>query len=223
MKEKRTCIVCNGEPLPESMLRNHIARSDMVIAADGGIRQLLRIDRAPDIHIGDMDSSEADSIEQSGARETIRHPRDKDRSDSELAVSLALERGADRITLLSAAGLRMDHFLSNLCLLTNYPGILFIVDETFTAFGLSNRICRCEIECEQDSTVSVFSFGDRVQGLSLKGTKWEVDGADLSPGSLGLSNKAAAKVVSISIDSGNLIVFSECDVDAIRIGLSAEE
>jgi thiamine pyrophosphokinase len=218
MKEKRTCIVCNGEPLPESMLRNHIARSEMVIAADGGIRQLLRIDYAPDIHIGDMDSSEADSIKQSGARETIRHPRDKDHSDSELAVSLALERGAERIILLSAAGLRMDHFLSNLCLLTNYPGMLFIVDETFTAFGLSNRICRCEIECEQDATVSVFSFGDRVQGLSLKGTKWEVDGAELIPGSLGLSNKVTAQVVSISIDSGNLIVFSECDVDAIRIG-----
>ena len=218
MKGKRTCIVCNGEPLPESMLRNHIARSDMVIAADGGIRQLLRIDRAPDIHIGDMDSSEAGSIERSGAGETIRHPHDKDRSDSELAVSLALKRGAERITLLSAAGLRMDHFLSNLCLLINHPGRLFMADETLTAFGLSNSIWRCEMECEQNATVSVFSFGDQVQGLSLKGTKWELDGTDLFPGSLGLSNKAAAQVVSISIDSGNLIVLTECDVDKIRIG-----
>jgi thiamine pyrophosphokinase len=218
MMEKRTCIVCNGEPLPESMLRSHIARSDIVIAVDGGIEQLLRIHRVPDIHIGDMDSSEADSIEQSGAGETIRHPREKDRSDSELAVSLAVERGARRITLLSAAGLRMDHFLSNLCLLSNYPGRLFIADETFTAFGLSNRVWRCEMECQQDATVSVFSFGDRVRGLSLKGTKWELDGADLFPGSLGLSNIAVARVVSISVDSGNLIVLAECDVDAIRIG-----
>jgi len=217
MGQKRTCIICNGEPLPESMLRDHIERSDLVIAANGGIQQLIRIGHTPDIHVGDMDSSVAASVKPGALPEVIRLHHDKDQSDSEIAVSLALQRGTDSITLLSAAGLRMDHFFSNLSLLINHPGKLFLVDGTFAAFALSDIVCRCQIECEPDATVSVFAFGDRVRGLTLKGTKWALDGADLNPGSLGLSNTAIENVVFISINSGNLIVFAECDVDAIRI------
>ncbi len=217
MTLKKACIVCNGEALPKPLLVAHVSEADFVIAADGGVRQLLEAGLKPNLYIGDMDSSDVSVLSSDDSVETVTFDRDKNESDSELAVHSAISYGADRIILLSASGNRLDHTFSNLSLLSRYPGRLFLVDERLTCFALSDDIGSCQIECGKDKLVSVFSFGDAVSGLSIAGTKWELDGATLSPGSLGLSNMSAKRTVSVSIRSGCLMVFAECNPDNIRV------
>src|SRR5439155_10990786 len=48
-----------------------------------------------------------------------RHPVDKDATDLELALDVARDRGAARITVVGGAGGRLDHFLANVALLTS--------------------------------------------------------------------------------------------------------
>lgn len=217
MTLKKACIVCNGEALPESMLVAYVSEADLVIAADGGVRQLLKAGFKPDIYIGDMDSSNESVLLSDDSVEIVTYDRDKNESDSELAVHHAINRGAARIILVSASGNRLDHTYSNLSLLSRHPGRLFLIDGKLICFALSSDIRSCRIEFGKGKLVSVFPFGDQVSGLSISGTKWELDEATLSSGSLGLSNMSVEKTVSISIRTGCLMIFAECRFDNIRI------
>ena len=217
MKPKTACVVCNGATLPEELLRAHVLRSDLVIAADGGLKRLTQIGITPDLLVGDMDSLGTLSHDDTNAVEVITYPCDKDISDSEIAVSTALQRGAETVVLLCADGKRMDHFFSNLSLLACYPGRLFLIDQTFTAVALGDKVGQCEIAAEPDAIISVFALGDEVHGLNIEGTKWELSETNLGVGSIGLSNKAVEKKVAISISSGVLLIFAECDIDKINI------
>ena len=66
--------------------------------------------------IGDMDSlSDEDRarLEARGCR-FVEHPRAKDETDLELALTYAVQEGAREIVILGALGGRLDHLLANL-------------------------------------------------------------------------------------------------------------
>lgn len=93
---------------------------DLVVAADGGAAACERLGLRPDLVVGDMDSLDAAVLEtlERDSVEIRRVPRDKDETDSELALLTALERGAGRITVVGAfGGPRLDHELANVALL----------------------------------------------------------------------------------------------------------
>src|SRR5688572_12733305 len=94
----------------------HLDDADLVIAADGGAESLDAFRRRPDVLVGDMDSVGAALIErlEAAGTEVERHPADKERSDTELALETAVTRGATEIVLLGAiGGNRLDHELAN--------------------------------------------------------------------------------------------------------------
>ena len=93
-------------------------RGRVTVAADGGIRFFIKTNRHPDILIGDFDSSPKMSRRYLSQFEVITHPADKDKTDSQLAVELALERGALDIELCGALSTdEIDHTLGNIFLL----------------------------------------------------------------------------------------------------------
>ena len=59
---------------------------------------------------------------------------------------------------------------------------------------------------ELEKEFSVFSIGQSL-GVNLSGGKWEINDAELSPGSIGLHNVAVADKLMISCSDGNLLVF----------------
>ncbi|MBU1318737.1 MAG: thiamine diphosphokinase, partial [candidate division Zixibacteria bacterium] len=217
MSRTCACIVCDGEPASSEVLREFVERCSLIIAADGGIEQLKQIGVVPDLLIGDMDSAAEALTGGAAGAEIIRYPQDKNESDSELAVVEALKRGADRVLLLSAAGKRSDHFFSNLAILTRHAGRVFLVDGNFAVFSLDAETSGSRLKIEQHKRLSVFSFGESVQGLAVSGTKWELNDVTIQAGSLGLSNEATGAAVTISIQSGTLLVFAECRPDDIEV------
>ena len=97
-----------------------LADADLVIAADGGATSLDALGRRPDLLVGDMDSTDPSLVERlaSSGTTVVRHPADKDASDTALAVGEALSAGATDLVILGAVrGERLDHALANLLLL----------------------------------------------------------------------------------------------------------
>ncbi len=111
-------IFANGDYKPP-LKGLEIKDDDLVIAADGGSRHCQTLNIKPQILIGDMDSTDPDLLDEweAGEVEIIRFPEDKDQTDLELAITLAQEKGAEKIVIHGAVGGRLDMSFGNLGLL----------------------------------------------------------------------------------------------------------
>ena len=115
----RTIIVASGQPNKGDTWRKWVRAGDRIIGADGGAARALAWGLAPDLVIGDLDSLSARQRKALEARGCpfLVHPRAKDDTDLELALTYAAEQGAQEIVILGALGGRLDHTLANLLLL----------------------------------------------------------------------------------------------------------
>jgi len=206
----RAVVVADGDPAPSDA---RIAEeAELLIAADGGAGWLEEIGRRPDILVGDLDSVDPAVVRRLAAAgtEVIRHPAEKDASDSELALGVALERGADEVVMLGAlGGGRLDHELANLLLLADpeLPGRdLRIVRAGTTVRVLAGR-ASLELGCGPGSVVTLLPVGGNAQGVATRGLRYPLDGETLRVGrSRGLSNEVVEAPASVWLGSGTLLV-----------------
>ncbi len=113
----RVIIFANGDYLPQG----EPLPSDVLIAADGGARHLMKLGLTPGLVIGDLDSLcafERVALEEAGA-EIIAYPPRKDQTDLELALKKAREFHPDEIVIYGALGARWDMTFANLLLLAH--------------------------------------------------------------------------------------------------------
>jgi thiamine pyrophosphokinase len=117
----KALIFANGLTYDGPMSRRVIAQANgaLTIAADGGVRVARDYGVSLQAVIGDMDSVEPHELETLGAAgvEILRYPPQKNETDLELALLLAVERGANWIRVLGAMGGRLDQTLANIYLL----------------------------------------------------------------------------------------------------------
>jgi thiamine pyrophosphokinase len=115
----RAIIVAGGQAGGNEDWRRWVWEGDWIIGADGGAAQALAWGLVPHLVIGDMDSLPGEAraaLEAQGSRFVV-HPRAKDETDLELALTYATQRGAREIVVLGALGGRLDHTLANVLLL----------------------------------------------------------------------------------------------------------
>jgi thiamine pyrophosphokinase len=85
------------------------------IAADGGMRHARSLGVTPDLWVGDFDSTSPELLAAWPDVERQPYPAAKNETDGELAVSVAIGRGAARVILAGAlGGERSDHALMHL-------------------------------------------------------------------------------------------------------------
>ena len=109
--------------------------SELVIAADGGLRYTQALGVSPQAIIGDFDSLH---YVPQGAEV---FPVEKDDTDSMLAVKLGLSRGYDRFLLYGAMdGERLDHTVAN------YQLLSFLADRRARGVLVGNRFCATVIK-----------------------------------------------------------------------------
>lgn len=90
---------------------------DFVIGVDFGNINLINAGILPDLAVGDFDSVNADELKliKTKAKELIILPAEKDDTDLEVALDVALKRfNQGKIIIAGALGGRMDHMLTNL-------------------------------------------------------------------------------------------------------------
>src|SRR2546428_11455099 len=119
-------IFAGGALRPGKAFYAAIGSADMFIAADGGAATALEFGCTPRIVVGDFDSLDGLLLEDLGKRgsEIRRAAVEKDETDTELAVQVAIDEGATRITLAGAlGGARLDHNMANIFLLGGFDGV----------------------------------------------------------------------------------------------------
>jgi len=203
----KACIVCNGEIGDYDWAASQIRECDLLIAADGGANHLRKIGIIPHVIIGDMDSVDPAALENDKGAEQISFPEDKDKTDAELAIDLALERGSRFITLLGAAGGRLDHTLGNICLAAKYPGQVVLATENATLTTLDNSE-KYHITGGPGSLVSLIPF-PTAEEVTTTGLKYSLEKENLASGTRGISNVLCHPNGSITISGGLLLVYTE--------------
>lgn len=112
-------IITGGDVLLEN-IHIELEEGDIVIAADSGYETAKKLKLPVDVLIGDMDSIKTDLPK---SIETIKLPAEKDVTDTEAAVELALERGAESLCIIGGIGTRVDHTLASLGILEDMEGL----------------------------------------------------------------------------------------------------
>jgi thiamine pyrophosphokinase len=202
-------IVANGPMVDIPPFRAALSAARLLIAADGGGNALLDAQIEPHVVIGDLDSLGEETLThfQTKGVEIIRYPAEKDETDLELALLLALQRGATSIDVLGALGGRWDHTLSNVALLA-MPELAHVVVRLLEA-DQEIVLVRQEatIVGQVGDTVSLMPLCGDAHGITLSGCAYPLNGETLScTRSRGISNVLREPVARLRLQQGMLLV-----------------
>lgn len=199
---------------------------DKVFAVDKGLEYADALGMIPDYIVGDFDtvdkmllkSYEKQILEGEKHIYLDRYPAKKDVTDTELAISKAIEENADSITILAATGSRMDHVLANVNLLlqTGVAGIeCYIVDETNRIRLLDTsqkKVCMIRKREQHGMYLSLIPLTETVEGLTITGVMYPLQKKTVCQGnSLTVSNQIVEEEAWISLDSGKLLIIESRD------------
>ncbi|MBE6660726.1 MAG: thiamine diphosphokinase [Ruminococcaceae bacterium] len=207
----KTYILTGGVIHPDNI---HItpAEGDLIIAADSGLNNAKALNLTVNVVVGDYDSL-GHMPEVDADVEVITVPTEKDVTDTQLAVELALTRGATEVHIIGGLGGRLDHTLSNLAILED----------------LAEKRVRAVIEDGQnrvrllrnDSTilprsgytyVSLLALDPLCKGVEIEGVKYPLKGAKLERKfQYAVSNEITGNCCFISVRKGSLLVVESRD------------
>lgn len=203
-------IVAGGDPDPSDA--SWLADAGLLVAADSGACWLDELGVTPDLLVGDLDSIGEPLLQRMAAAGVPieRHAPDKDESDAELALTRAVESGAETILILGAlSGKRLDHELANLLLLADpaFAGRdLRIVRGTTTVRALHGG-ASLELTGRSGDVVTLLPVRGDAQGVTTDGLRYPLTDEALRFGrSRGLSNVVERAGASVWLKSGTLLV-----------------
>lgn len=208
MSEKRAVIFVNGLLADGAAVLAEVRSSDTLIAADGGLHILLSLGLMPDLLLGDLDSiNPAELAEMQAAGVDIRrYPPEKDETDLELALLVAVEAGFRSIWLVAALGGRLDQTLANLFLLM-LPQLSGLQVRLFDG---REEVClvrrQAEIHGEPGEIVSLLPLNGPAIGVTTDGLLYPLRGETLYPQhSRGISNRLVADTARVQVETGLLL------------------
>ena len=202
-------IFAGGTVQPGSAVDTALAHADMVIAADNGAVTALHHGHIPAIVVGDFDSLAIphSELEAKGCL-LISAAVEKNETDTELAVQIAIEQGANEITILGATGgARFDHTIANILLLAGVETVpLRIVDGPMTCWLLRGPGSTA-IMGQQGDLLSLFPLTTDVTGIRTTGLYYPLHSETLFFGRpRGVSNALTADKAEVMLEHGMLLI-----------------
>ena len=197
---KRCIIFCAAQ---FDQLAAPIGQSDYILAADGGLRHLEKLNILPHGIIGDFDSL---GFFPDGAE---IFPVEKDDTDAMLAVRKGLELGYEEFLLYgSLDGPRLDHTIANfqtLQYLADHGAVGYLIGRDYIVTVLKEG--KLAFSAEFQGVLSVFCMGADAAGVTIRGAKYELENGTLSAGfPLGVSNHFLGKAAEISVEQGSVLI-----------------
>lgn len=206
----QTVVVFSGGSSLSDWHREALVDGATVIGVDSGVDRAHEVGVAVDIAVGDFDSVTARGLveaERSGAT-IVRHPSQKDRTDLELAIDLAIEREPQRIVFLAMSGGRSDHEFAGLMLLGDARLKPFEVDVFLTDARLAVVQQHRTLTGRVGDVVSLVPVGGSCFGVTTSGLRFPLDDETLHASSgRGVSNVLVSPVAVVSVRTGTLFAF----------------
>lgn len=216
-------VLADGEAPPRELLDDAWPGwgdgLDLVVAADAGARHAAPLGLRINSWVGDGDSVDAgqlSALEVAGV-EIHRVASDKDETDTELALGLALEAGARRLVILGGlGGPRLDHGVANVALLVS-DRLAGIDAALYDPCGARISLLAAPderglpvdrvLEGREGDLVSLLPIGATARGVSTMNLRFPLVREDLELGrTRGVSNVRTAPTARVQLESGRLLV-----------------
>ena len=210
----KALIVADGD-VPSRLAVDRLLGSsppDFVVAADGGALKALALGFVPNVVVGDADSLAPSAVRQlrDDGTEVIVHPAAKDESDTELAVTEAIKRGATSLLIVGAfGGERLEHTIANLLLLSmpELSGRDVALADGASVVRLVEGGQQLTIDGQPGDFVSLFPLAPVAGGVSTTGLAFPLRDEALEQGpARGLSNVMNENSATVSARTGRLLV-----------------
>lgn len=204
MNAKKCVIVGAGEfsgkiGVPE--------KCDLVVAADGGYARLQALGLKIDAVIGDFDSLGYAPEHKN----VIRLSVEKDDTDTLAAIRYGLEQGCREFYIYGGTGGRISHTIANvecLAFLSRLGAKAYLFGNGFYITAVTNG--KIAFGAGMKGSISIFSHGDKAEGVYLEGLKYPLQNATLvNTFPIGVSNSFTGVKSSVRSDNGTLIIVCE--------------
>lgn len=190
---------------------------DKIIGVDGGLKFFYSNGISPTDAVGDFDTLEPDILKYYQKQENIKIHRfqsEKNATDTEIAMEIAVSYESDEIYILGGMGSRLDHTLANIQILSiplKKNKRAFLVNENNIVFLIKEGITLKKEE-QFGKYISLLPLTTYVSGVTLKGVKYPLYQHTLtSDNSLGISNEFDSQNITIDLEEGILIVIQSRD------------
>ncbi|MDC0340398.1 thiamine diphosphokinase [Candidatus Poseidoniaceae archaeon] len=209
MQAKNVLIAANGTWPNQAIWKPLVDCSDIVIACDGAIVQLLQNDIIPDFIVGDLDSIPQEmsisQLEQLGI--AIIPILDQESNDLAKAIDYCNNLGATKIDVIGIEGGRLDHQIGAYFSLCEQESNAILHLDNWTARLVPSEGLVLN-SIEKGKNISLFAIGT-VKGVALSGVKWTLNNEELLPGTNGLHNESIGGEIKISHLEGHLLILIE--------------
>ncbi|MBU3180408.1 thiamine diphosphokinase [Clostridium psychrophilum] len=210
----KAIIVSGGNPPSKELLKSEITKNTFLIGADSGANCLYEYNINPNLLVGDFDSIDEKVL---GYFKTNNcsidvYPKEKDYTDTEIAVRKAISMQPNEIVLLGCTGSRIDHLLGNIGMLKICleNGINALIKDGNNNIRLTNS--STSLKGKMGDIFSLQSYGDEIIGLTIEGAKYPLDNCNLKIGqSISISNEFKGPRVELKFKSGTLMIILSSD------------
>lgn len=210
-------LIVSGGNINIPFLKEHIQNTfyNNIIAVDKGLEAVYKLNLLPNHIVGDLDSVTHEILEKYLSNTNItlhKYIPEKDYTDTDIALKLALKINSTHITIIGAIGTRIDHTLANIHILKyalekNIP--CEIIDEHNKIYLINSKTT---ITKTCSKFISLIPLTEHIHGLTLNGFKYPLNNYTLEIGkSLGISNEIVNNIATIDFDNGILIVIESKD------------
>lgn len=217
-KKENKILIISGGQADASFVSDRMNKEQysMIIAADYGLVLADQLGISLDFIVGDFDSVPESILRKYRDKSTPieTFPKEKDKTDTQIAIELALMHSPTTLDIVGATGSRLDHTLANLHLLLlpmqlNIDACILNPNNKLYLKKGSFQISKME---QFGDYISLLPFSEKVTGLTLRGFKYPLDRILLSAGaSLGISNEIIEEVAQVEFSEGILLVMETKD------------
>lgn len=203
-------VVANGLFPTRPEILDCLRGAPVIIACDGAALKLLERGFMPGAIIGDLDSLPEELKHLPGCE--VVQAAEQVTNDLTKAVRFAHGKGHMRLLILGATGLREDHTLGNIGLLTEYVS-LFDAVEMVSDFGVFTPIKTSRtFQSVAGQQVSIFCITAQTE-VTSRGLRWEVSERRFECWWEGTLNEATGNEFTISFEGKGRIVVYQAVVD----------
>ena len=204
-------FVFGGGEIFAEYINESLEEGDLVVCADSGYKNAQKLFDRVDILVGDFDSL---GDIPDGVSEIVRLPAEKDMTDTQYAVDLAIQRGATELVIIASTSGRFDHALSTLAILEKYwekrlP--IYIVNGQNRVRFIKNSgfiVVRSRYKY-----FSVLAADEKVKGVSIEGAKYPLVAKTLERNhQFAVSNEIVKNAALITVKKGGVYIIGSRDL-----------
>lgn len=210
----RILIITNGDAGDINLLKTFTPPYDYLICADGGIQLARCLGLTPDLIVGDFDSVPHDILDEYKKKHVSmqQFPIEKDKTDTQIAVDIAIDMKAAYVFLLGALGHRWDHSYANVMLLMRLAkhGIKAQIIDSHNRISISNDTI--QLYGNPGDIISILPFGGDGLIKKTEGLQYHIENKMLPMDfPYGISNVLTQTHSKIVIGSGWIITVQTRD------------